>query len=262
MVEQVTDLREQPVDLLGVTKAVTSAIPDNVRKAHRQLRETKKQFNLPDAHGLLVILNDLVEILKPDLVASHVQAQLGKKTPEGLPRFPHLQAAWIISEAHILPIIPGIIGAHIGILAENRHQAPTPELQATIDRLQPAWAAFNRVPHLTAPPDLQPDTISTKDFVFPPEALKRSEAWAQEYEANPYLRDLSKDDLLQKGRELLNDLGPRFLKGATPTPVEELRQRMERWAHFIEEINHRAIDLREWGPIVTADLRKQHGIPS
>jgi hypothetical protein len=41
-----------------IFEAVTSAIQTLVRKANRQIRDTKSAFGLPTAGGLLVIVND------------------------------------------------------------------------------------------------------------------------------------------------------------------------------------------------------------
>jgi hypothetical protein len=52
--------------------AITTAIKELMRKANRQIRETKRTFGIPSAEGVLVILNDLVDVLSPLLIVKRL----------------------------------------------------------------------------------------------------------------------------------------------------------------------------------------------
>ena len=51
---------------------MTSSIETLVRKANRQIRTTKSIFGTLHAEGLLVLLNDMVHILSPEVIVSKV----------------------------------------------------------------------------------------------------------------------------------------------------------------------------------------------
>src|ERR1043166_8566958 len=72
-------------DLLRGTifRSITRSIEAVVEKANRQIRETKRTFGLPDAGGLLIILNDAVDIQSPDVVVYRVRRALNKRTADG-----------------------------------------------------------------------------------------------------------------------------------------------------------------------------------
>lgn len=95
--------------------AVTSAIKDLVRSANDQIRRTKATFGLPSAGGMLVLLNEFIDVLSPDVIAYRVDELLKKRTPGGELQFPEINAVWVINESHYtqvspdLQAIPGLI---------------------------------------------------------------------------------------------------------------------------------------------------------
>lgn len=114
--------------------------------------------------------------------------------------------------------------------------------------LVPKWCAFEGVAHLK----IETEEFPKLDFERIPqkkskeqEPLTRQKYWRQQYKLAPYLRKLSKEHLLQHGEKLLEDIGSRVLKGAPRTPKPEMLEIMERFTHFLEEVNFRAIDMRE-----------------
>jgi hypothetical protein len=74
-------------------RAITESVEGAVEKANRQIRETKRTFNIPEAYGLIVMLNDAVLILPPTTVAKRVAQCFTKLTPSGEPRFRERDAA-------------------------------------------------------------------------------------------------------------------------------------------------------------------------
>jgi len=60
------------------------------------------------------------------------------------------------------------------------------------------------------------------------------------------LRSFNKDELLDFGQKILRELTPQFLKGTPKKPLDKIGEVLERWTHFLEEINIRGIDMREF----------------
>jgi len=94
------EIRGQIID------SITSSLEGAVENANRQIRTTKATFGVPDAGGLLIILNDAVDILSPDLIANRVRKTLSKRMPDKSLRFPHLSAVVVIGGAHYTSMSP------------------------------------------------------------------------------------------------------------------------------------------------------------
>jgi hypothetical protein len=98
--------------------------------------------------------------------------------------------------------------------------------------------------------------------------MPRHEVWRLRYKENPYLRSLSKEELLQHGQKVLSRTGRMVSAKAKRRPPKKLMDELGRqFTHFIEEMNFRAIDMREFSPkaqalnerfhIVTEEKKKQ-----
>jgi hypothetical protein len=230
-----------------IVDAVTDSVEGVVEKANRQIRSTKETFSLPDAGGLLIILNDVVDILSPDLVVRRVHRSLKKKYPNGELRFPHVSAVLIIGGAHYTQMTPTLKGMPMLVIPNTVPEAA--RVEGFVSALNAKRAAFERQPLIN---------IETEDFpklefkTFSEDAKRakgprtRHELLSAQYEKNPYLRHLSKEDLLEFGRRAMEEVGAQILKGAPKIPRAELEQRWIRWGHFLDEAKYRALDLKEF----------------
>lgn len=63
--------------------SLTAPIADGFDEAERQIRDTKKLFNIASADGLLVILNGAVDIAGPSLIRNRIQERLSKTAADG-----------------------------------------------------------------------------------------------------------------------------------------------------------------------------------
>ncbi len=81
---------------------ITNLVEESIKDANRQIRSTKKSFNLPDSDGLLIFLNDRVHILSPPLITSRILNALKKLDSVGQPRFPYVDAVLFINTAHLI----------------------------------------------------------------------------------------------------------------------------------------------------------------
>lgn len=223
---------------------ITSALEDHVEKANRQIRETKKIYEISDSEGILIILNDLVEILSPDLIAYKIHQLLNKKYPSGEARYPHISVVWIVSELHVLKtemgqeLLPSIIFV-------NEYSPSYQEANHYVNWLQRKWASFNNIPFVDGSFDMMWSKFSIRKELHSPEMIPRSEMWKKQYTETPYLRDLSEEQLLMHGQQIWCETFPAFLKGTHEKPSQEkVFELMELQTHFTEEINHRGIDFR------------------
>lgn len=71
-----------------------------------------------------------------------------------------------------------------------------------------------------------------------------------QYRQRPYLRALNKEGMVEYGRELMSNLTPGFLKGATKRQQQKTKLLLEPWTHFLEEINLRGMNMREFSPML------------
>jgi hypothetical protein len=84
-------------------RLVTRRVDDVLADADKQTRDTRKTFLIPNAVGIVVILNDSVQLIEPDFVAVQAFETLRKRTATGELRYPHNQVVISISEAHRIP---------------------------------------------------------------------------------------------------------------------------------------------------------------
>lgn len=229
-----------------IVNALTDSIEAIIEKANRQIRATKEKFGLPDAGGLLVIFNEAVESFSPDVVAYRIKKTLRKKTRTREVRFPEITVVLVINAGHYSKLTPTLQGNPILVMPSG---LPDPNgIEAFASSLLPKWCAFEGVPLVRIETEMFPklsfERISRKKEEKP-KPLTPDEYWRGEYRHSPYLRDLTKKDLLHYGGKLLEDIGPRFLKDAPQTPKDYLSDLMARFTHFLEEANFRAIDMRE-----------------
>lgn len=126
-----------------VFESTTSAVRKAVADANRQIRATKATYQLPDSGGLLVIANESIGILSPDVIATMVNRTLQKRTPEGGQQFEHINTVWVISEKHVIKLPSGVSGVSSLLL---RHRVSDPmNVEDFVESLQPRWAAFHGV---------------------------------------------------------------------------------------------------------------------
>lgn len=228
--------------------AVTSSIETLVRDANRQIRTTKSTFGTLNAEGLLVLLNDMVHILSPEVIVSKVIELLKKRTPGGEIRFQEILVIWMLNETHFTQLTPSLKGNPSLILLTNHTQVST-STESFMDLIQSKWASYNCLPLITMKVD------SLKNFQFQrvndkiqteESKIKRSDLWRLEYRQNPYLRLYNKKELLNIGREIFKRLEPIFLKGSLQISQNQRAKLWEKWTHFLEEMNIRGIDMREF----------------
>jgi hypothetical protein len=229
-----------------IFRAITRSIEAVVEKANRQIRETKRTFDLPEAGGLLIIVNDAVDILSPDVVTYRIRRALNKRTRDGKLRYENVSAVMLIGGAHYTQLKRDLKGIPILIIPNDVPQAA--RVEGFIGELNRKWAAFERVPFIPVPvEDATKLTFraSSADAKEAGQPLTRQRYWSLLYKRNPYLRSLSEDELLEFGGKALEEVSARMIKGAPQTPFEQMESKFVRWSNFLDEVNHRGTDMRK-----------------
>jgi hypothetical protein len=226
--------------------AVTDSIESVIESANRQIRSTKNSFGLPNAGGLLVIFNEDVAVLAPDVVAFRVRKTLRKKTQSGDVRYPHVNTVIVINTGHYSQLTPQLKGIPILIIPSA---LPDPNgVEAFANSLLPQWSTFDRQPLLKVKtedfPKLKFERFEKPQKSDAPKSIKRYEYWRLQYGRRRYLQSLDDEQLVKYGQELFEDLAPRFFKGAPETPQNVMAGLMERFTHLLEETGLRGLDLR------------------
>lgn len=118
-------------------------------------KDTKVQFDVPHAAGVLVIVNEAAVALNSEVVAYKVWQVFGKTKADGTSRYPDVAAVLLLCELHevhgtkyqkAFPIVT--------MLGPGAASSAT--LGADLDGLVMRWATFNNATLINAP--------STKDI--------------------------------------------------------------------------------------------------
>jgi hypothetical protein len=227
---------------------LSRSVAQSFKDADRQIKATKDIFNCPDSIGLLVLLNESISILSPELISYRASQLLTMTSDDGNPHYRNITSVWVIFENFSLKtksktkFLPSIVIDGPG--AKERL-----ELNRLLNTLQKGWAGFNGVPYVTS----ETGRVSDSQFVRTSELdkrlqqpIRRHEVWREQYRANPYLESLSDDAVLSHGARLFSLMTPNFLKGGRKLPFDQMIQFMEGWTHFLEEVRTRGLDLKRF----------------
>jgi len=115
-----------------------------VAKADRQTEDTRQIFSIPDALGVLVILNEKASMLDPEVIYYGLANVFKKKSPDGSLRYPANDGVILIPEAHA-------INTHRGPRIDlKRFTSPHGRVNERFirfcDELFESWAKYNGVP--------------------------------------------------------------------------------------------------------------------
>jgi hypothetical protein len=136
----------------GLVLSIAKTIDDDVAKADKQTRDTRLIFRIPNAVGILVLLNEGAQILAPDVIHYALANTFQKRTKDGALRYKQNDGVLLISEAHTVALagVPGISRAY-PILTFTSPQTKSADLVvAFAEMLRRKWAAFNRAPLIKA----------------------------------------------------------------------------------------------------------------
>lgn len=226
---------------------LSRSIEKSFRDADKQICSTKEIFACPDAFGILVLLNQSISVLSPELISHRVSQLLTKSEIDDTPHYKNITCVWLIMGNYSLrtgkpnKFMPSIVID--GLYADNK-----PELTGVLEILQRRWASYNGMRYATA--DFKKisdsDFISLSDLSRENAPLKpRHEIWRKQYRDSPYLRSLSDDDVLNHGAKLVKYMTPGLLKNGQKIPFNKMAQFWEGFTHFLEEVRFRGLDMKK-----------------
>jgi hypothetical protein len=124
---------------------MTKGFEEDIAVADKQTRDTRAIFSIPEAIGIVVILNEGAAALPPELLGFGLHNVLNKRRNDGSIRYLHNDGVVVISEAHVLIDSNG--GRGLPCFATRTPQARSPNLvDAFSECLLQGWASFNNLP--------------------------------------------------------------------------------------------------------------------
>jgi hypothetical protein len=120
-------------------------IDDDVARADKQTAHTRQLFNVPDAMGVLVLLNENANMLRPDVIHYVLANSFQKKGDAGALRYAANDGVIVISEAYFvaLPSFPRAFPLLSFVAPQGSQVAFFTQFS---DNLMRQWAAFNSAP--------------------------------------------------------------------------------------------------------------------
>jgi hypothetical protein len=227
-----------------IYELISRTVEGAIRSAEDQIMDTKEILHIDHAIGFLVLLNEDVDILNPEVIA-HKTSQLlcrerGAKSPPLQIHF-----VWLLLESHSTKLRDGR-DAPLSVLLEAPLSKSASWFGECFEQLQEDWARFNGVPLVrsNAKRIAELDFRYTKGKRKDSQNLTRQEYWEQKYKANPHLRSLSDEELLVHGAQVIKKLSPYFLKDGPRLSIPELEPQLIAWSDFLQEARFRGLDLR------------------
>lgn len=232
-----------------IFEKITRSTEQALRSADKQISDTKKSFCVNNVIGLLVILNESIEVLSPEVITLKVSRMLTQETQAGSLRYNNITSVWVINESHFINIENKTKGTP-SIIIDGPNAERIDNIENIFTYLQEGWAKFNNSPLFYSDEkiinNLNFQSNSEANCCRSPTNLKpRHEIWRDHYRKEPYLRKLEDNDLLKYGVNLMNEITPYFLKGG-PDPTQEHYDKYGTlFTHFMEEMSFRGLDWRE-----------------
>jgi hypothetical protein len=127
---------------------VNTSLESHFRKADQQIEATKEEFNLKDALGLIIVVNNGNLALEPHVVVK-AASRLLMKASSGETRYPSIHGCLYLCENH--PLRHFQIPNHTTLPALNivaTSGQPYDALSTYIDKLIRAWCAFRGIRYI------------------------------------------------------------------------------------------------------------------
>lgn len=225
----------------------TRSIEDATRSAEDQIENTAKLLGISDAVGIMVMINQDIDILTPEVIATRISMLMKRAREDGSLRSPII-FSWLIFESHTLTL--GLAEKTLPmILLAGPRASEFPWVTGFLDYLQVAWAQFNGYPLFKLDAqrvvDIPVAPLAASKQHKPGDKISRQQLWERNYHNNPYLRALSDREVLQRGHSAIEALLPHFMVGEPKLSLEEMEPLMIVWSDFLCETRHRGLDLRE-----------------
>jgi hypothetical protein len=240
-----------------ILNRITRSIEDAFRSAKKQIASTRLVFECPDAAGILVLLNEDIEILSPAVVGEKCHSLLESATELNQ----RISLIWFIQNTHCNLHTHGSTVIPSFLISSDKFPLSTRD-RGRIERLAEKRAQFEGVPFISNEPASVLERMVTASTIANANATekKRSDWWRDEYRESPYLRALSDEALIEHTSRVVRSYLP-FFVAKSPNALPErsvqnelgaLSEIMRGFTHCQMELTDRMIDLRRLGPIISA----------
>lgn len=231
--------------------AISRSVEGAVRSAERQIHDTRRILELESSASLLVLVNESVDILSPEVVGCKV-ASLMRRERTGRSDAAVVNFAWLLFESHVMALTRSL-DAFPSLLIAGRGSEEFPWFEASFTSLQEGWAGQNDAAlAVTSARPLHVLGFKSRQQVksSPPRQITRQQLWEREYDAAPFLRSLSDQQVLEHGATAIQQIAPYFLKGGPEASPEEMERLGRLVTCFFREASFRALDLRKLPKLV------------
>jgi hypothetical protein len=145
------------------TDLITTPVADGFDDAQRQIRDTKKLFDVQSADGLLIILNEIVELAAQNMVGDRLKQRIKKNDTDGLPYHRDVTRVFVVVAVNHLETLTG--AQYVNMTLSNSRVSEAHGLQAFVERLAAAWSENCGVPFSKAGPEIDALMKSSKFIV-------------------------------------------------------------------------------------------------
>ena len=224
-----------------ILSKITKLIESYLRQADKQIASTKQQLGLNESSGALLILNERVKVLSPEIISYTIQKRLREETMGDL-RFRNIDHVIYISETH------HINGATVSLIIEGKSAKRFGNnVNEYFDYLLHSWGAFKGGGTKKG--------INTEEFFNSieekqepiPKKVTRSQARVLWYRSNRYMKDWNNEQVASTAAKLIDSMAPYFIKNGPQVPPGVVAEMAMEFGDFIEEANIRGLDIREFG---------------
>lgn len=220
-----------------IVSQITKLLESYLRQSDKQISSTKDIFNISTAVGVLIILNEKVKVLSPEIVAHKLQHRLREKKG-GDCRFKNIDYIIFISETHNYKGVPCILV----IEGEKVSELPN-EISEYINYVVNSWGQYNGGGVLEISNTLMGHLSENEEPA--PQTITRSEARIIWYRDNRYMKNWTDEQVTRETANHIDKMQPHFLKGGKKLPDHEIGEMLMQFSDFIEESNIRGLDLKE-----------------
>ncbi|HEX7678348.1 MAG TPA: hypothetical protein VF713_09500 [Thermoanaerobaculia bacterium] len=144
-------------------KLLMTPLINDFNSAVKQIRDSKILFDIPDADGLLIILNDAVPISGPPMVYKRLKRRLMKHDGKGEPFHKDINRVFYVGETHAIETPQG--DQRVNITLPNPHAPEHHGVEAFVVKLAEQWAAYNNMPFTKAGAEVEELLEKSRLFV-------------------------------------------------------------------------------------------------
>jgi len=145
------------------TDLITTPVADGFDEAQRQIRDTKQLFDVPNADGLLIILNEIVELAAQNMIGDRLKQRVKKNNADGLPYHRDVTRVFVVVAVNHLETSTG--AQYVNMTLSNSRVSESHGVTAFVERLAAAWSENCGVSLTKAGPEIDVLMKSSKFIV-------------------------------------------------------------------------------------------------